>query len=156
MREVHPGVFVESEYACRPGDSDLAVVHGCKHPCHKRAVGYSNKLPSSHEHYLFLKADFDLYLNIIDPDKPIFKAEVFAAALRFSREHAEQGRHLLFHCNQGHSRAPSLALLHLAKNLGVINATSYELATGEFITLCPWYRPGLGIRRFLSQNWREL
>lgn len=155
MREVHPGVFVESEYACCRGTLELAVVHGCKHPCHRRAVGYSGNLSSSHPYYLYRSDEFDLYLNIIDPSTPLFKVELFSAALQFSRKHAEQGRPLLFHCNQGESRAPSLALLHLAKNLGVITASSYELATDDFIRLCPWYRPGQGIQRFLSENWDE-
>ena len=54
----------------------------------------------------------------------------------------------------------SLGLLqlptHLAMNLGVINATSYELAAHDFIQLCPWYRPNRGIQRFLSENWGAL
>ena len=92
----------------------------------------------------------DLFLNIIDPPLPLFTAPLFVEALRFCQAHAAAGRQLLFHCNQGQSRAPSLALLHLAKNLRLLDATSYEAAAREFGRVYPSYTPGRGIQLYLN------
>jgi protein-tyrosine phosphatase len=78
----------------------------------------------------------------------------FKAFLRFvDREIAE--REVLIHCNQGESRAPSLALLYLAKRLGSLPNESYDLAAESFEAQFP-YRPGQGISRWLTRNWRQI
>lgn len=40
-------------------------------------VGYRGSLAASHPNYLVLQREHDLYLNIIDPPVPLFKAETF-------------------------------------------------------------------------------
>ena len=131
------------------------MVHACKSPCHQHALGYSKSLPATHPNYLVFERGADLFLNIIDPPLPLFKAPLFAEALRFSQAHAAAGRQLLFHCNQGQSRAPSLALLHLAKNLRWLDAASYEAAAREFVQVYPSYTPGRGIQLYLEEHWDE-
>lgn len=156
MTEVHDNIFVGSEASCQLGNDSLAVVHACKSPCHQRAVGYTGSLPNTHAHYLVLKSENDLYLNIIDPPIPLFKPELFSAFMLFSSKHRDKGRRLLIHCNQGESRAPSLALLYLSKSLGVISDNSFAYARADFETLYPRYAPGKGIQSYLSTNWRDL
>lgn len=153
MVEVHDRVLVGSEQDCRTGDSSTAVVHACKSPCHQRAVGYRGSLPSTHPNYLVLETEFDLFLNIIDPPVPLFKPELFSVFLAFAGRHWDDGRILLIHCNQGESRAPSLALLFLAKHVGSVAATSYEEAAHDFRCVFPGYRPGRGIQPYLARNW---
>jgi predicted protein tyrosine phosphatase len=131
----------------------LPVVHACKSPCHQQAVGYRGSLPNSHPNYLVLQRDDDLYLNIIDPPVPLFKAETFERFLAFARTKYNSGASLLIHCNQGESRAPSLALLFLAKHIGALPDSSYEDAKQVFERLFPAYQPGIGIQRFLADNW---
>ena len=63
---------------------------------------------------------------------------------------------LIVHCNCGLSRAPSLALLFLAKRREAIAAESYAAARSAFEKLLPAYAPGEGIRRFLTDRWMEL
>ena len=102
-------------------DGSIAVVHACKHPCHRHAVGYTNTLPNTHPSYLVLERGHHLYLNLIDPPAPLFMMPSFEAFLRFAdREIAE--RPILIHCNQGESHAPSLTLLYMAKRLGLLPA----------------------------------
>ena len=57
------------------------------------------------------------------------------------------------HCNQGESRAPSLALLVL---LG-LHAVSedYSVAVKQFKMIYPNYNPGKGISDFLTENWND-
>jgi predicted protein tyrosine phosphatase len=64
-----------------------------------------------------LEREYDLYLNIIDPPVPLFKPPLFSSFLVFADKHWRSGKKLLIHCNQGESRAPSLALLFLEKKL---------------------------------------
>lgn len=156
MQKVFERIWVGNERDCRSGDREWAVVHACKSPCHQQAVGYLGNLPGSHPHYLSLARDQDLFLNLVDPRIPLFKPESFVAFLDFADTQWRAGRTLLIHCNQGESRAPSLALLFLAKCRAVLDAGSYHSARKEFEALCPGYRPGAGIVAYLSENWGRL
>ena len=63
-------------------DGSIAVVHACKHPCHRHAVGYTNTLPNTHPNYLVLERGHHLYLNLIDPPAPPTGPELPSPALR--------------------------------------------------------------------------
>ncbi|EOW3713454.1 hypothetical protein ACOW3S_004096 [Vibrio fluvialis] len=156
MQEIHERVIVTNDQSCSTGNANLAVVHACKSPCHQRAVGYRGKLDNSHPNYLVLEKENDLFLNIIDPPVPLFKPPLFSAFLNFSNKHWKQGKKLLIHCNQGESRAPSLAMLFLAKGISVIPDASYAEARVEFEKLYPRYNPGKGIQEYFSKNWALL
>ncbi len=154
--EVYNNVYVFNDRACKLGKDEVAVVHACKSPCHQRAVGYTKSLPKNHPNYLILEKGENLFLNIIDPPVPLFMPELFISFLDFSRRHWKSGKKLLIHCNQGESRAPSLAMLFLAKGIGAISDHSYESARAEFEKIYPAYNPGKGIQIYFSQNWDQL
>jgi predicted protein tyrosine phosphatase len=144
------------ERECVHGDDEsLAIVHACKEPCHRRSVGYTTRtIPSNHPHYLVLERGHHLYLNLIDPEQPLFMMASFEAFLKFvDREIAE--REVLIHCNQGESRAPSLALLYMAKRLKVLPNDSYAAAATEFRGRFP-YNPSRGIVTWLTDNWHKI
>jgi hypothetical protein len=153
MVKVHDRLYIGDEATCQFGSAQLAVVHACKSPCHQRAVGYRGSLPPQHPNYLVLRHPHDLYLNIIDPPVPLFRTETFAQFLLFASEQHGRGGSLLIHCNQGESRAPTLALLFLAKHLRVIPGDSFLDAQTAFALRYAGYRPGAGIQQFLATNW---
>ena len=155
MLEVEKEIYVGSEHDCRVGDEEWAIVHACKSPCHQRAVGYRGSLSSDHPNYLFLEERFDLYLNLIDPPVPLFMSPSFFSFLGFAQRQLEEGRKLLIHCNKGESRAPSLALLALAKLRGSISNESYGNARVDFEALFSGYNPGRGIGKYLTEHWSE-
>lgn len=155
MVAIHPRVFIGDLQSCRSGTDSLAVLHACKSPCHQRAVGYTRSLASDHPEYLARATAFELYLNLIDPPLPLFQLASFEHLFRFADEHLAT-RPLLIHCNQGESRAPSLALLLLAKRLGVLPDDSYSAAREAFTALYERYRPGVGIAQFLAEHWHAL
>jgi protein-tyrosine phosphatase len=161
MFEVHPNLFVGSDRDCpfasrgRPATEELAVVHACKSPCHQKAVGYKGNLPPDHAHYLVLERGNDLFLNMIDPAKPLFMPPLFERSLDFIEKHINI-RKVLIHCNLGNSMSPSLALLYMAKRPRVISDESYPAAMKDFRSIFPEYEPGLGIQIYLSQNWNQL
>lgn len=156
MVEISERLYIGSEAVCRTGNDEWAIVHACKSPCHQQAVGYRCNLSNLHPNYLELETDNDLYLNIIDPDRPLFMPETFSSFLDFAIRHWEQGKKILIHCNRGESRAPSLGLIFLAKYRNEISAESYMQAKAEFENLYPSYRPGLGIQTYLDGNWSEI
>jgi predicted protein tyrosine phosphatase len=156
MIELRDRLFVGIERDCREGGSEMAVIHACKHPCHVGAIGYRGSLPSSHPNYLYLESGNDLVLNMIDPPVPLFKPEMFAAFLTFSRRQFDEGRPMLIHCNLCESRAPSLALVFLAKVSHTISDASYVEARAEFEKVFNGYRPGQGIQTYLREHWATL
>lgn len=147
-------LFYGADGACRhQADGSIAVIHACK-TCHAQRLRYAGSLPSTHPNYLAWSGDHHLYLNLVDPPKPLFKLESFAHFFRFADEEISH-RPLLIHCNQGESRAPSLALLYMAKRLNLLPDASYQAARSAFESRFH-YRPGAGIQTFLEQNWQAL
>lgn len=156
IHEVLPNLCFGDESACRLDTSGaIAVVHACKDPCHRSAVGYSGRsLPSTHPHYLVLEREYHLFLNLIDPPAPLFMMPSFESFLGFVDKHIGP-RQVVIHCNLGESRAPSLALLYLAKRTDKLPSESYEAAAEAFSERYP-YSPGRGIQTWLSQNWGDI
>lgn len=154
--EVAPNLAFGNLSACTHDlDVQQAVVHACKDPCHRSAVGYAGNLQPDHPQYLAARAGRHLYLNLIDPPLPLFKLASFQIFLDFVDEQIKQ-RAVVVHCNHGESRAPSLALLYMAKRLGTLPASSYQLAAVAFRAMGFPYRPGEGIEKFLKDNWDAL
>lgn len=162
MIELLERIYVAGDYACPPpkreGDNedDWAIVHACKSPCHRQAVGYHGNLDKAHPNYLVLERERDLYLNMIDPPVPLFKPELFSAALRFADHHWSNGRKVLFHCNEGRSRAPSLILLYGAKVRSIFSNASFAEARRDFEGLYEIYLPGRGISTYLTEHWDKI
>ncbi len=156
MVEVQKRIFVGNDFECFTEKEGWVTVHACKFPCHVRAVGYYNKLPKDHPNYLVKEDDNNLFLNMIDPDKPYFKKESFAAFFEFAKKHYEDGKSIFIHCNRGESRAPSLALLFMLKYLSVIGNDSFENAKSNFLKVYKTYRPGMGISSYLTNNWETI
>lgn len=155
MREVHSGLWVGTLDDCSAVPAEWAVVHACKDPCHRRAVGYTGHPSPEHEHYLIKEAGRHLYLNLIDPIRPLFELESFWAALAFIRVQIREGP-VLVHCNQGVSRSPSIAMLYLVRETKDIPGSTFEAARSAFLVCYPDYAPGIGIQEFLGDNWQAL
>jgi hypothetical protein len=137
-----------------------AMIHAAKDPCHVQAVG-SRRLPKDHPEYLScLRGDLGehLVLNLIDPPLPLFQLKSFQTALDFLDQWMLPSKPgVEIHCNHGLSRAPSLALLWLAKRSKVLReADSYPAAAMKFLPLYPDYSAGEGIKTFLTDHWNEL
>lgn len=160
MIEVYPNLFVgtqqDYEYEVAK-QKDWAVVHACKEPYHRQALGYTGRgAPKNHPEYLVAYRGQRLMLNIVDANNPAFFApEMINAALNFIEEKLNAGMRVLIHCNLGLSRSPAIALLYMAARLSALPTTSLEAAEQEFKQLYPNYAPQSGIRRYLAQHWED-
>ena len=154
MSEVYENLHVGGMDLCSWTPAK-AVAHLCKHPCHVNAVGYKGSLAPSHPEYLMAKRGRQIFGNLVDAPVPIFRKEIFDAVLDFIDEALPKGP-VWCHCNNGVSRAPSIALLWLARRAKAIPAETFDQARASFVLLYPSYEPGKGIETFLRHEWEVL
>lgn len=157
MIQIHANLFIGDENDCSyTNREDWAVIHACKSPCHQHILGYRGSLPQDHPYYLIYEESNHLFLNMIDPDQPLFKDVLFIKSLDFIKTHIPR-RQVLIHCNHGKSRSASIALLYLAKCAGTISQSNYEDATRDFTAhIFPDYSPGIGIATYLESHWNDI
>lgn len=156
MIEVTHNLFVgdEKDYAQIEHKSGWAVVHACKEPYHRDALGYNTRgAPKNHPEYLVAQRGERLMLNLVDaPDPAYIPKEIIDAALLFIEQKLNDNRQLLVHCNKGMSRSAGIALLYLAKKK-IIVSSNLSAAEQEFKELYPPCNMASGIRGFLNQYW---
>lgn len=152
MKQVFNRLWVGDDSDCNKAIG-WPIIHACK-TCHRRKLGY-DRIHEKNPFYLSLEDGNDLFLNIIDPPRPLFRIETFRIALNFMKKHWATKEHILVHCNQGRSRSGSILLVFLA-HMNYIDNVSYEKAKRDFKIRFPEYSPGTGIEQFLSENWNEL
>jgi len=156
--EVVSGLYVgdqaayELEVAGRPGWS---VVHACKEPYHRQLLGYSGRgAPKDHPEYLWAERGDRLYLNLVDAPDPVYiPKELIDRAVVWIHEALAGGSKVLVHCNQGESRSPTIALLHMAKYTEQFAEMPEADAEAVFRAIYPRYNPGQGMRGFMVNNW---
>lgn len=166
LHELEPWLWVGADEDCALAQANQrifqswgGIVHATKYPCHAEALGYNGKtkLLPTHPEYLVAHRPGNLYANLIDPPVPLFKLEIFAPILDFIKESVGDGdRRCIIHCNAGLSRAPSLALLYLAKRAELLPNDSFAVAREAFLTKYPLYAPGAGLVMFLTERWGEI
>jgi predicted protein tyrosine phosphatase len=158
MKEVHPGLWVGSqadyeEIFDHHKDAEWAIVHACKEPHHREALGYAGRAaPKDHPDYLFVSKPGKLILNLIDAADPKYvPREIIRRAIDFIDENLAKGQKVLVHCNQGGSRAPTIAMLWMVFDRRL--PVEFEEAEKKFLELYPGYEPAAGMRGFARENW---
>ncbi|MEX2484094.1 MAG: dual specificity protein phosphatase [Brumimicrobium sp.] len=159
MTEIHKNLFVgnENDYEFKVKNQEgWSVIHACKEPYHRRALGYSGRgAPKNHPEYLLAKRESRLILNLVDAANTAYiSTEIIDEALSFININLGNGQKVLVHCNQGMSRSPGIGLLYLAKE-GIINNDSFQEALKEFRAIYPGINMAGGMRGFLEKNWEE-
>lgn len=136
---------------------DFSVVHACKEPYHRKALGYSGRVaPKNHPEYLIARRGSRLILNLIDVDDPNYiPEEIIFKAVNFIEEKLSHDKKVLVHCNQGESRGPGIGIICFARSKA-ISDLSYFSARKEFKKVYPKYNPSLGMSKFLELNWKKL
>ena len=81
---------------------------------HRNALNYTGRSAPKGEQFYFVDTGNIRHLNLIDPDNPaLIPKQVINAGLEFIKKYQEEGVPILVHCNQGHSRSPSVVLAYL-------------------------------------------
>jgi hypothetical protein len=159
MIEVHQQLFVgsESDYEMGRGSfgAGWAVVHACKEPYHRQAIGYSGRAAAkTHPEYLIAQRGNRMILNLVDaPDPAYIPDEIMDAAVEFIHSQLAAGQRVLVHCDQGLSRSPGIAMLFLATHTDRVSRESFELAIASFRAIYPLFSPAAGIAGWLRLRW---
>lgn len=158
MIEVHPNLFVgsqddEAAISWQPG---WFVVHACKEPYHRQALGYTTQgAPKQHPEYLLAERPGRLILNLVDVAQVAFVAPIIVdTAVGAIDRHIVETK-VLIHCNQGLSRSPSIALLYLLKHTDALGSQEFEPALAAFRALYPPYAPAQGMADYVRLNWAK-
>jgi hypothetical protein len=156
MIEVHPRLFVgdERDEQRIRGLPGWFVVHACKEPYHRQALGYSGRAALKHHpEYLIARRPGRLILNLVDvADVNYVPPQIVDAALDAIRDNISTSQ-VLVHCNQGQSRSPTLAFLYLARDVGAFRNLSVEDAAAAFTQVYPAYAPAPGMAGYVRLNW---
>ncbi len=157
MKEIYPNLHIGSqedyENIVRFED-DWFVVHACKEPYHRQALGYSTQAaPKNHPEYLIAYRENHLILNLVDAPNPAYIPKVIIDEAIKAIHSNIQDKRIFLHCNQGMSRSATIGLLYL-KTVHVINDEFSEVEK-EYLQLYPWYNPGNGMRMFALMNWNN-
>lgn len=158
MIEVHPNLFVGSQddEAAIRGQVGWFVVHACKEPYHRQALGYSTQgAPKQHPEYLLAERPGRLILNLVDVAQVAFVAPIIVdTALGAIDRHICEFK-VLVHCNQGLSRSPSIAFLYLLKHTDALGSQEFGAALLAFRRLYPSYAPAQGMADYVRLNWAK-
>lgn len=159
MIEVMNSLFVgnEMDYEFHiKQQNGWAVVHACKEPYHRQAVGYSGRAcAKTHPEYLIARRGDRLMLNLIDVENPDWVHPLIVdTAIQFIDEKLESGKKVLVHCNQGFSRSAGLGMLYLA-HCGSFASMDFHTAEKEYKKIYLPYAPAGGIRGYMMRHWTK-
>lgn len=158
MIEVFENLFVgsqEDEAAVR-GQSGWYVIHACKEPYHRKALGYTGRgAPKEHPEYLVAAREGRLILNLVDVDNVAYiPAEIIDTALEAIQQNISSSR-VLVHCNQGLSRSPTIALLYMARFSYQYRSMDHGTAVQQFRRIYPAYIPAGGMADYVRLHWAK-
>lgn len=158
MIEICKNLFIgnQSNYESKVKmQTNRAIVHACKEPYHRQALGYTGRgAPQNHPEYLLAKRENRIILNLVDVDNPDWISPIIIdETIDFIRASLELGKNVLVHCNQGMSRSAGIGLLYLATQ-GLFRGESFENAESKYRTdFYPMYNPARGMRGYIQRNW---
>lgn len=164
MIEVTPGLLVGSQesFAVCEQDRNTKIISAAKEPWHRQALGYTGRAaPKDNPEYLIAYRPRHVILNLVDPnDSKWIPREVIDAAIDEIANGLSDGQRVLVHCNQGESRAPSIALLYLLSDAftkaafdGCENGDEVmDVFRQEFYSD---YNPSAGFTQFIRENWKS-
>jgi hypothetical protein len=156
--EICPNLFVGSQddEARIRGQLGWFVIHACKEPYHREALGYTGRgAPKEHPEYLMATRNGRLILNLVDVDNVAFIApDIIDAALAAIGQNITSLK-ILVHCNQGMSRSPTIALLYLAQTSDAFRGQSSDEGMRIFRGLYPGFSPAKGMADFVRLHWQR-
>jgi hypothetical protein len=159
MTEIYNNLFIGNEMDYENNvkqQNGWAVVHACKEPYHRQAVGYSGRAcAKSHPEYLLAHRGNHLMLNLVDVENPDWVSPIIVdETMNFIDDNLMKRLKILIHCNQGMSRSAGLGLLYLA-HIGQFHGVSFPIAEMQYKKIYPLYQPAGGIRGYCMTNWNK-
>ena len=122
---------------------------------HRSVLQYKTLGAPKDKDYYFVTRGKRMALNLVDLDDPnyIQEAAIFPG-LKFIYKHIMAGDKVLVHCNSGHSRGPTMAMMFL-RTVGEL-PSNFVTSERVFKSLYPKYDPASGMRSFARAHWGML
>jgi hypothetical protein len=156
MVEVYPQLFVGTKQDYEENvqfATGWRVVHACRN-YHRDERGYKRGAPKYHPEYLTARRGERLLLNLLESDESSYVPKaIIDESLAFIDDGMKRRRRVLVHCNQGHSRGPSIALLYLGTHTELFGGLDFVDAEDRFRELYSPYAPKPGIRGYVMATW---
>lgn len=162
MIEVAPSLFVGAAADVAQFDKNgipdgWHVITAARDPWHRDALGYYGQrgAPKDSPEYLIAHRPNRTILNLVDVADPAYiRDEIIDVALGTIDMHLAAGEKVLIHCNEGKSRAPTIAMLWMTKN-GLLNSGDENWEADilpMFESKYPDYAPAEGMRLYAQQR----
>jgi predicted protein tyrosine phosphatase len=152
--QLYVGDDNDDSHAAAKGFSILVCAKDGPHG-HRHMLGYTTPGAPKDKNYYFVQKGNRMALNLIDSDNPnMIPEQAIQAGLDFIQEQVDEGKNVLVHCNAGHSRGPTTALMFL-RSIGEMPGSFHQSET-KFKTLYPKFDPNQGMEQFARFNWRNL
>lgn len=183
MIEVFKNLFVGSQFdeAMLRDRSDWFIISAARDPYHRQALGYTGRgapktIPCptclgknpecpvckgdgtvENPEYLIANRPGQMILNLVDVDDPAYiRDEIVTAALEKIDLELKSGHRVLVHCNQGGSRAPTLAMLYLRKHTDRLPQDDFDEAFAFFKgALYAAFAPAKGMLEYARAHWQN-
>lgn len=158
MIEVHENLYVGAEIDEKSirGRAGWFIIHACKEPYHRHALGYTGKGASKdHPEYLIAHREGRLILNLVDVEDVRFISPIIIDAALDAVHSNIVERKVLIHCNQGQSRSPAIALLYLVRHTRRLDGLSVDQALARFTEIYPPFNPARGMMNYIRMNWQR-
>lgn len=154
IEHLYVGSDDDDNYASNRGWSILVCAKDGPYG-HRHMLGYKTHAAPKDSNYYFVRKGNRMALNLIDSDSPhMIPEQAINAGLDFIKEQIDTGKNILVHCNYGHSRGPTTALMYL-RTIGEM-PSSFHQSESKFKTLYPKFNPTSGIEQFARFNWSNL
>ena len=160
MIEIYKNLYIGSQidFESKPNlFNDWFVVHACKEPYHRNALGYTGRAaPKDSPYYFFLYDHHNhLIMNIVDVNNPdFFNDTMIDESLNYAINGLKSGKKVLIHCNQGESRAPVIGLMVLRK-MGIA-PDDFDKAIDFIESVYADFNPKQGILEYAKNRWETL
>jgi hypothetical protein len=119
---------------------------------HRAMLKYTTMGAPKGPEYLFAQRGHWAAMNCLDIDDPLMiPDEMILDGLRFIHQQRTQNHEVLVHCNAGHSRGPSTALLYL-RSIGEMPGGA-GASMRKYKTLYPPFDPGVGMKAKIRELW---
>ena len=158
MKEITDNLFIGSQEDYELNvkfQPDWFVIHACKEPYHRQALGYTGRaVANTHPEYLIAERGNRLILNLVDVEDPKYIVKEIIDKAILTIDEKIKAKKILVHCNQGMSRSATIGLLYLHYS-GIISTDNFKKAEIEYLKLYPSYNPANGMRTFAELNWNN-
>ncbi|MFA6711503.1 MAG: phosphatase [Candidatus Caldatribacteriota bacterium] len=158
MKEITNNLFIGSQEDYELNvkfQPDWFVIHACKEPYHRQALGYTGRaVANTHPEYLIAERGNRLILNLVDVEDPKYIVKEIIDKAILTIDEKIKAKKILVHCNQGMSRSATIGLLYLHYS-GIISTDNFKKAEIEYLKLYPSYNPANGMRTFAELNWNN-